>query len=124
MAAAERLLRLAQSKFQEALETQTRNPDVLCNLGLVTMRLLECTTDWRSLDFERDPVLAQIESYFLRAESECAPEMQSIRSKVIFLNERGFVFYIFLCKGLFELWKLFGKCSTLQRSRTVLLEGN
>ncbi len=86
LAAAERLLRLAQSKFQEALETQTRNPDVLCNLGIVTMRLLECTTDWKSLDLDRDPVLAQIESYFLRAESECAPEMQSIRSKVCFLN--------------------------------------
>lgn len=73
---------LIDSRVFQALETQTRNPDVLCNLGIVTMRLLECTTDWKSLDFERDPVLAQIESYFLRAESECAMEMQSIRSKV------------------------------------------
>ncbi len=82
LAAAERLLRMAQARFQEALETQTRNPDVLCNLGLVSMRLLECTTDWKKLDYENDPALAQVEGYFLRAESECADTASSTKSRV------------------------------------------
>ena len=81
LAAAERLLKLALARFQEALDTDVRNPDVLCNIGIVSMRLLELQGDLKTLD-ESDIQVVQIQSYFLRAESESTSMDGRIRSKV------------------------------------------
>lgn len=81
LAAAERLLQLALARFQEALETDVRNPDVLCNIAIVSMRLLECAGDLKELD-DNDPKVVAVQSYFLRAESESVDMDGRIRSKV------------------------------------------
>lgn len=84
-ATSERLLRLALAKFQEALETDVRNPDILCNIALVSLKLLECTTARLTADVldENDPEVQAIEGFFLRAVHE-APKDSKILSKVLF----------------------------------------
>ena len=71
-AAAERLLKLAQAKFQEALETDVRNAETLVNLALVSTKLLECKADrlYEAVFDENDPAVQTIEGYFLRAVHE------------------------------------------------------
>lgn len=84
-AAAERLLRLALARFQEALDSDVRNPETLCNLAVVSVRLLECSASGLSghlLD-EDDPSVMAIEGYFLRAVHECPKDEWTIRSRIL-----------------------------------------